>query len=103
GINWEDFKIKFLFAAEGFSEKWRDHMLSSIGASDPLTNAINIYGSADAAILAHETPLAIAIRRQIADQAEAMRMVFSDTRLPTLAQYDPHLKYFEAENTNLLI
>lgn len=27
GINWKDLNINFLFAGEGFSEKWREHVL----------------------------------------------------------------------------
>jgi phenylacetate-CoA ligase len=55
-----------------------------VGAKDALRSSLNIYGSADAGILGHETPLSIKIRRQ-GDR-------FSDH---TLVQYNPLFKYYE--------
>lgn len=103
GIKWKDHQVKFLFAAEGFSEKFRDYIHEKVGATDPLTTSLNIYGSADAAVLAHETPLTTKIRRLIADNPEHIEELFQDKRLPTLAQYDPRLKYFEVLSDNSLI
>lgn len=100
-ITWRDHEIKFLFAAEGFSEKWRDYIHSTVGAKDPYHSSINIYGSADAAILGHETPLSIAIRRKVVE-CRAEVEFFGSTRLPTLVQYDPRLKFFEQVDGNLL-
>jgi phenylacetate-CoA ligase len=57
-----------------------------------------VYGSADAAILAHETPLTTAIRRAVCQEVGHMQHLFSRNYLPTLAQYDPRLKYFEAQD-----
>ncbi len=96
GIDWKQHRIKFFFAAEGFSERWRDRVHQIVGATDPLTTSINIYGSADAGILAHETPLTTAIRRAVCDEPQHMQHLFAKSHLPTLAQYDPRIKFFEA-------
>lgn len=96
GIDWKQHRIKFFFAAEGFSERWRDRVHQLIGATDPLTTSISIYGSADAAIMAYETPLTTAIRRAVCDEPQHMHYLFSKSHLPTLAQYDPRFKFFEA-------
>jgi phenylacetate-CoA ligase len=95
GVNWKKYRIRFLFAAEGFSEKWRDYLHDKVGASDDLVTSINLYGSADAAILAHETPLTTTIRRLISNDHKKVEKLFGDNRLPTLGQYDPRLKFFE--------
>ncbi|MBI2450681.1 MAG: phenylacetate--CoA ligase family protein [Candidatus Nealsonbacteria bacterium] len=91
GIDWEKIKIKFLFATESFSESWRDFILKKVGAKDALKTSCNIYGSADAGILGHETPLSIKIRRK-------------DDRLLdyTLVQYNPLLKYYEEAGEELV-
>lgn len=94
-INWKKHRIRFLFAAEGFSEKWRDYVHLKAGIKNPLFGSVNIYGSADAAILAHETPLTTTIRRLVSDKPRLSNLLFQDSRLPTLAQYDPRLKYME--------
>lgn len=101
GIDWKKYVIKFLFAAEGFSETWRDYVHSMVGAKDALTTSINIYGSADAAILGHETPLTTAIRREIV-RINAVEDLFLENRLPTLAQYEPRFKFFEEVNKSLI-
>lgn len=95
GINWKKYKIKFLFAAEGFSECWRDYIHESVGSRDNLCTSVNIYGSADAAILGNETPLTTTIRQLLKNRQDQICNLFHDTRLPTLAQYDPRLKYME--------
>src|SRR5690349_4861961 len=59
GIDWSKLNVKLLMAGEGISEEWRDYVLKEVRASNPLTDAINIYGSADATMLGHETPASI--------------------------------------------
>lgn len=102
GINWKTYDIKFLFAAEGFSELWRAYIHKTVGKKEQYTTSINIYGSADAAALAHETPLSIAIRQKICTQPRYMKELFGDMRIPTLAQYDPRFKFFESVNNSLV-
>src|SRR5690606_32026807 len=70
GVDWGKHKIRFLFAAEGFSEQWPSHIHNLVGSSDSYATSINIYGSADATILAHETPLTNAIRQHIGTDVE---------------------------------
>ena len=102
-INWSHYKIKFLFAAEGFSEVWRRHVHSLVNAEDLYTTSINCYGSADAGLLAHETPLTINIRQHINQDEQLMEHFFDEARMPTLAQFDPRYKYFECVNDHQLI
>jgi len=102
GIDWARHRVRFLFAAEGFSERWRDYVHAMVGSQRALDTSISMYGSADAAILAHETPLTIAIRRMVADDPARIQLLFDEARLPTLAQYDPRLKYFEQVERMLL-
>jgi len=102
GIDWKQHRIKFFFAAEGFSERWRDRIHQIVGATDLLTTSISIYGSADAAILAYETPLTTTIRRAVCNEPRHMQQLFSQSHLPTLAQYDPRLKFFEAQDQSFV-
>lgn len=102
GINWTDYEIKYFFAAEGFSENWRKYMHEAVGAKDPFRSSINMYGTADSGNMAHETPLTTHIRRLINRSPAASRDIFGAERLPTLAQYDPRLKFFEQVDNNLI-
>jgi phenylacetate-CoA ligase len=53
-------------------------------------------------VLANETPFSIAARRHLANDASLARELFGESRLPTLCQYDPLHRYFEAEDDQLL-
>lgn len=103
-IDWKKLKVKFLFAAEAFSEKWRDHMYKQVDARNPLKDSLNIYGTADALILGHETPLSILIRRLANKNKDGLyKDLFKyDARVPTLVQYNPTSKYFESINGSLI-
>src|SRR5205085_5186669 len=65
-------------------------------------DSASLYGTADAGVLANETPLSICIRRFLADNPAAARALFGESRLPTLAQYDPLSRFFESDGQSLL-
>ncbi len=96
GVRWKDFSVRFLFAAESFSEDWRDEVHRMAGIPKGDFGSLNIYGTADALIVAHETPLSIAVRRAITGHKTLHTRFFGgDLRVPTLAQYDPTMRYIE--------
>lgn len=95
-INWKQYNLKFFFAAEGFTEKFRDYIHQKSGANSIYTDFINHYGTADMGTMAHETPLSIMIRRIVDKDDIIYKEIFRDARsLPTLIQYIPELFYFE--------
>ncbi len=89
-------------AGEVFSEEWRSLVGERIGATNPCYDSASLYGTADAGVLGNETPLSICIRRFFAQNPNATREFFGESRLPTLVQYDPVSRYFEVENGTLL-
>jgi phenylacetate-CoA ligase len=97
GVDWGRLGIRLVTAGEVFSEEWRTLMAERIGSSAPLYDFASLYGTADAGVLGNETPLSIAARRFLAARPEAARAVFGQDRLPTLVQYDPLSRFFEAE------
>lgn len=103
GINWRKIKVKFIFGAEGFSEEWRNYIFENTGAKNILKDSMNTYGSADAAILGHETPLSILIRRLASKNRKLNQALFNDLRIPSLHQYYPFLKFFETTEKGNLI
>ena len=79
-----------------FSEEWRDLVARPAGMANPVTDSASPYGTADAGVLGDETPLSVSIRRFLADSPELASELFGDLRLPTLVQYDPGSRFFEA-------
>jgi phenylacetate-CoA ligase len=103
GIEWPRYQPKLVFAGEVFSEEWRDLVCERIGAGDPAIATASLYGTADGGVLGNETPLSIAIRKFFSTRPELAREVFGESRLPTLAQYDPLSRYFEVHDGTLAV
>ncbi len=97
GITWSDFNLRMVFAAEGFSETFRDYMLKKTGMKNIYRDTMNIYGSADCGTMAEETPICILIRRLAIKNIALYTKLFGQaSRLPTLTQYIPSAVTFEA-------
>jgi len=103
GIDWRALAIKLVLAGEVFSEEWRALMGERAGLTRPLCDSASLYGTADAGVLGNETPVTVAIRRFLADRPDAARALFGEGRLPTLAQYDPHDRFFEEHEGTLVV
>jgi phenylacetate-CoA ligase len=102
GIGWERHSVRLVMAGEVFSESWRTLVCDRLGQSDAHLRTASMYGTADGGVLANETPLSIRIRQFLADRPDAARELFGEARLPTLCQYDPLHRYFEADHGGLV-
>lgn len=104
GISFAKHRVKLLFAAEAFTESFRDHLVEKVGIKNPLTDAINIYGSADIGTMAFETPFSILARRLALKDDKLFADLFRGTaKTPTLAQFIPDFVSFEAPNGEILL
>jgi phenylacetate-CoA ligase len=102
GVEWRRYNIKLVMAGEVFSEEWRGLVGERMGSQYPCYDSASLYGTADAGVLANETPLSIRIRRFLAEHPDAALALFGESRLPTLAQYDPRSRFFEIHDGTLL-
>lgn len=102
GVPWPDYHVKLVLAGEVFSEQWRTLVNDRTGGGEPCHGFASLYGTADAGVLATETPLSICIRRYLAEHPTLARELFGEPRLPTLAQYDPRSRYFETHGDTLV-
>ncbi|HEX6291586.1 MAG TPA: hypothetical protein VFZ66_20550 [Herpetosiphonaceae bacterium] len=102
GMAWERYNIKWVMAGEVVSEEWRQLVGERAGAHNPCYDSASLYGTADAGVIANESPLSICIRRFLANNPDAARTLFGESRLPTLAQYDPLSRFFEVHDRALL-
>ncbi len=103
-VRWADFNIRFLFAAEAFTETFRDYVCQKAGVNNPLTDTLNIYGTADIGAMAYETPLSILVRRLASSDPALFVDIFGQIeKTPTLAQYNPEFMEFEEEDGEILL
>ncbi|MBW4606764.1 MAG: phenylacetate--CoA ligase family protein [Hassallia sp. WJT32-NPBG1] len=101
GVEWQQYQVKLVMAGEVFSEEWRSLVGERINSQNPCYDSASLYGTADAGVLGNETPLSICIRRFLAENADAAKALFGESRLPTLVQYDPLSRFFEVEDGTL--
>lgn len=101
-VSWKKINIRFIFSAEGFSEAFRTYIIKHAGLRHEYTDTLNHYGSVDLGTMAHETPLAVLIRRLAQRKPLLNEALFGQRHnQPTLAQYIPELFYFEADSGRL--
>ncbi|OGY29544.1 MAG: hypothetical protein A3A61_02430 [Candidatus Woykebacteria bacterium RIFCSPLOWO2_01_FULL_43_14] len=103
GVNWNDYKLGVIFAAEGFSEEFRDYIVEKMGLANEYKDTLNIYGTVDLGTMAHETPLSVLIRRLAVNNKDLFSELFGDIfKLPTLTQFIPEMFYFEDVGDDLI-
>jgi len=102
-INLWSYNIRLIFAAEAFTETFRDYICNKTGAN-PLTDTVNIYGTADIGAMAYETPLSILIRRIATKNPLLFQDIFGQIeKTPTLTQYNPNFIEFETVDGEVVL
>ena len=104
GIDLKRLNMRLLFAAEAFTETFRNYVCDKAGVKNPLLDTLNIYGTADVGAMAHETPVSILIRRLAVEDPLLFKDMFKQIeKTPTLAQYNPDfIEFEEVENEVVL-
>lgn len=97
-------KLRLLFAAESFTEKFRDYVAKKARLPNLHTDTLNIYGTADIGTMAYETPTSILTRRLALRNKKLWEDIFgSREKVPTLAQYNPLFVSFEIEDGEVFL
>jgi len=104
GIPWSTLKVGFVFSAEGFSEEFREHVLTHTAMRNTLKATLNHYGTVDCGTMSYETPISIAVRKHLLSKTKLRAEMFEHPfKVPTLTQFIPEQFYFEQDaNSHLL-
>ena len=104
GISLKKYRIGIVFAAEAFTEQFRDYVAAKASIKDPLTDTMNIYGTADLGTMAAETPLSILIRRIATGKPALFKDLFGDImKTPTLTQFIPRFTDIHEHGGELVV
>jgi len=104
GVELRGLNLRILTAAESYTEKFRDYLVSKAGIKNLYFDTLNIYGTADIGAMAWETPVTILLRRLSRNNQNLFRSIFGQIeKTPTLAQYNPEFITFEEDNGNILL
>ncbi len=103
GLKWKQYDLGFIFAAEVFSESFRDYVAKATGLENIFTHTLNQYGTVDMGTMSYETPLSILARRKAYLNKVIFDQVFNKIyRVPTLTQFFPDMFYFEDDDGDLI-
>lgn len=104
GIDLKKLNIRLMFAAEAFTERFRDYVSDKAGVSSPYLDTMNIYGTADVGAMAYETPLSILVRKLALEDPLLYKDLFGQIeKTPTLAQYNPEFIDFEVVDDQIVL
>ena len=96
GVDLSKYEVKIFTATESFSERFRDYLAKKAFIKNKYKDILNVYGSVELGTMSHETPLANLIRSLAVKNKKVYKAIFGDVELlPTLAQFYPHIVYFE--------
>jgi len=102
GVDFKRLNLKLFGTGQAITENWRKYLLKIIN-SDNYCDAVNVYGSADAALMGFETSFSISLRKILSENFDKSKEIFHDERLPSIYNFDPRLIYFEEEGKELHI
>ncbi|MDE2399459.1 MAG: phenylacetate--CoA ligase family protein [Patescibacteria group bacterium] len=103
-INLSKLNMRLMFAAESFSEKFRDYLGKKAKIDNIYRDTLNVYGSADIGAMAWETGVSILIKRILTKDKKLYADFFpSVSQMPTMAQYNPHFITFESVDGNIIL
>ena len=104
GLDLAAIHLRLMFAAESFNEQFRDYVVAQGAVGNPCIDTLNIYGSAEAGVMATETPLSILVRRLATTKPALFTDLFGQVqKTPTLAQYDPAYIAFTAADGEIAL
>lgn len=103
-IRLEKLNLRLMFAAETFSEEFRDYVIKKAKIRNAYNDMLSIYGSADIGAMAGETGIAILVKRLMKRDDRLSKALFGQSiKMPTVAQYNPYFIQFEDQGGELLL
>lgn len=104
GIDLTSLNVRMIFAAEVFTESFRDYISQKLKMKNPYLDIMHIYGSADIGSMAWETTAGTLIKRLALKDKKVFDDIFSSSnKVPTLAQFNPLFVNFEEQNGEILL
>lgn len=104
GIDLASLNIRIIFAAEVFTEGFRDYISQKLKMKNPYLDIMHIYGSADIGSMAWETAAGTLIKRLALKDKKVFESIFpSINKVPTLAQFNPSFINFEERDGEILL
>lgn len=103
-IDFSNYNMRFIFAAEVFTENFRDYLCKKACVKNIYRDTLSIYGSADIGAMAWETGALILLKRLLQRKESYTERFFSIKHaMPTIGYFNPSWLQFESKNGEVLI
>lgn len=103
-IDFSKYHMRFIFAAEVFTEGFRDYLCKKACVKNMYRDTLAIYGSADIGAMAWETGVLILLKRLLLKKENRMEKFFGTKHsMPTIGYFNPAWLQFEGKNGEVLI
>jgi len=103
-IDFSKYNTRFIFAAEVFTEGFRDYLCKKTFVKNMYRDTLAIYGSADIGAMAWETGVLILLKRLLFKKEGAMEIFFGAKHImPTIGYFNPSWLQFEGSHGEVLI
>lgn len=100
GLRLSDYDIKFASTGDGFSQPFRNHIVSRLGDHAGRGDIISLYGCTEAGLVGAETPFSVALAAAADDNALLANHLFGTSDVPNLMAYSPTSKLLETIDTS---
>jgi len=103
-INFSKYNMRFIFAAEVFTEGFRDYLCKKACVKNMYRDILAIYGSADIGAMAWETGVLILLKRLLLKKESQIERFFGMKHaMPTIGYFNPAWLQFEGKDGEVLI
>jgi len=103
-IDFSKYNTRFIFAAEVFTEGFRDYLCKKTFVKNMYRDTLAIYGSADIGAMAWETGVLILLKRLLLKKESSIESFFGAKHtMPTIGYFNPSWLQFEGKDGEVLI
>ncbi|HEY5587537.1 MAG TPA: hypothetical protein VIK86_01120 [Candidatus Paceibacterota bacterium] len=103
-IDFSKYTMRFIFAAEVFTENFRDYICHKTKVKNIYRDTLSIYGSADIGAMAWETGVLILLKRLLLKKEGQLESFFGAKHtMPTICYFNPSWLQFESKDGEVLI
>lgn len=95
--------LKVFTAGEVYTEEWRDYLITRAGMTNEYKDITSVLASSEGGLIGIETPLSVYIRRKSHSDKKIQKHFFGDDNLPSIVQYNPIARFYEAVNQDLIL
>lgn len=103
GFDFKKINLKIHYTSARLSENRRNYLANIVSSTESRYDVLGFYACSETGIVGIETKDTIDILQYTGDNPELSLELFGDSQAPTFIEYNPHDKYLEAVDGNIVV